>query len=221
MTDQVSEIVERLKEAYPDVRCELDYQTPLQLLVATVLSAQTTDKQVNKVTARLFVDCPDLDSLLRLSKDQIKEYIHTLGFYNAKADHLYLLFRQLADEFGGEVPKTMEELTRLSGVGRKTANVVMANAFGIPAIAVDTHVFRVSNRIGLAHAGTVEKTEEQLQEAIDRDLWSLCHHLLIFHGRRCCSARKPQCEACVIREVCETYQNSKNQSMSADADKLL
>lgn len=206
MTDQVAEIVERLKEAYPDVRCELEYRTPLQLLVATVLSAQTTDKQVNKVTARLFADHPDLDSLLQLSKEQIKEYIHTLGFYNAKADHLYLLFRQLAEDFGGEVPQTMEELTKLSGVGRKTANVVMSNAFGIPAIAVDTHVFRVSNRIGLAHANTVEKTEEQLQEAIDKELWSLCHHLLIFHGRRQCSARKPQCETCVIREFCESFR---------------
>lgn len=214
MTERVGEIVERLKEAYPDVRCELDYETPLQLLIATVLSAQTTDKQVNKVTAKLFADCPDLDSLLRLSKDQIKDYIHTLGFYNAKADHLYLLFRQLADEFGGEVPQTMQELTRLSGVGRKTANVVMSNAFGVPAIAVDTHVFRVSNRIGLAHADSVEKTEEQLMEAIDRELWTLCHHLLIFHGRRCCSARKPNCETCVIRQYCEAVASNIKEKKS-------
>lgn len=203
MTNQVSEIIQRLKEEYPDVRCELDYQTPLQLLVATVLSAQTTDKQVNKVTAKMFADCPDLDAFLKLTKEEIKGYIHTLGFYNAKADHLYLLFRQLASNFNGEVPRTMEELTKLSGVGRKTANVVMSNAFGVPAIAVDTHVFRVSNRIGLAQADTVEKTEQQLMEVIDRDLWTLCHHLLIFHGRRCCSARKPNCETCVIREYCK------------------
>lgn len=212
MTDRVSEIVAKLEQAYPDAACELNYQTPLQLLIATVLSAQTTDKQVNKVTARLFAENPDLDSLLQLSKEEIKEYIHTLGFYNAKADHLYLLFRQLVEEFDGEVPQTMEELTKLSGVGRKTANVVMSNAFGVPAIAVDTHVFRVSNRIGLAHADTVEKTEEQLQQAIDRELWSLCHHLLIFHGRRCCSARKPQCEACVIQAYCEQYQNDAKAS---------
>lgn len=215
MTEQVEEIVSRLQQAYPDAECELEYQTPLQLLVATVLSAQTTDKQVNKVTARLFVEHPDLESLLQLTKDEIKEYIHTLGFYNAKADHLYLLFRQLADEFGGEVPQTMEELTKLSGVGRKTANVVMSNAFGIPAIAVDTHVFRVSNRIGLAHAETVEKTEAQLQEAIDREIWSLCHHLLIFHGRRCCSARRPQCESCVIQAYCESYQKGMGTTLSA------
>ena len=202
MTERVQEIVKRLKEEYPDVRCELDYETPLQLLIATVLSAQTTDKQVNKVTAKLFADCPDLDSLLQLSKEEIKGYIHTLGFYNAKADHLYMLFRQLASDFNGEVPQTMEALTKLSGVGRKTANVVMSNAFGVPAIAVDTHVFRVSNRIGLAHADNVAQTEQQLMEAIDRDLWTLCHHLLIFHGRRCCSARKPNCEKCVIRTYC-------------------
>ncbi len=204
MTERVREIVNRLKEEYPDVRCELDFETPLQLLIATVLSAQTTDKQVNKVTAKLFADCPNLEALLQLSKDEIKEYIRTLGFYNSKADHLYLLFRQLANDFHGEVPRTMDELTTLSGVGRKTANVVMSNAFGAPAIAVDTHVFRVSNRIGLAHAENVEKTEQQLMEAIDRDLWTLCHHLLIFHGRRCCSARKPNCENCVIRAYCES-----------------
>jgi endonuclease-3 len=215
VTEQVAEIVNRLQQAYPDAACELEYQTPLQLLIATVLSAQTTDKQVNKVTARLFGEHPDLESLLQLTKDEIKEYIHTLGFYNAKADHLYLLLRQLADQFGGEVPQTMEELTKLSGVGRKTANVVMSNAFGVPAIAVDTHVFRVSNRIGLAHAETVEKTEAQLQEAIDRELWSLCHHLLIFHGRRCCSARRPGCEACVIQEYCENYQKGIGATLSA------
>ena len=208
MTEWVAEIVNRLKEEYPDVRCELDYETPLQLLVATVLSAQTTDKQVNKVTARMFADCPDLDAFLQLSKDQIKEYIHTLGFYNAKADHLYLLFRQLATDFNGEVPQTMQELTKLSGVGRKTANVVMSNAFGLPAIAVDTHVFRVSNRIGLAHADDVAKTEQQLMEVIDKELWTLCHHLLIFHGRRCCSARKPNCENCVIRSYCEAVTSN-------------
>ena len=203
MTERVQEIVNRLKEEYPDVRCELDFETPLQLLIATVLSAQTTDKQVNKVTAKMFADCPDLEAFLRLSKEEIKGYIHTLGFYNSKADHLYLMFRQLANDFQGEVPRTMEELTTLSGVGRKTANVVMSNAFGVPAIAVDTHVFRVSNRIGLAHANNVAETEQQLMEGIDRELWTLCHHLLIFHGRRCCSARKPNCENCVIRTYCE------------------
>ena len=150
MTEKVQKIYEKLKEEYPDVRCELNYETPLQLLVATVLSAQTTDRQVNRVTETFFKDCPDLDHLLQLSQEEIETYIRSLGFYHMKSRNLYMLFRELADRFGGEVPSTMEELTSLPGVGRKTANVVLSNAFGVPAIAVDTHVFRVSNRIGLA-----------------------------------------------------------------------
>lgn len=206
MTERVQKIYELLKEEYPDVHCELNYQTPLQLLTATVLSAQTTDRQVNRVTEKLFAEHPDLDTLLELSEEELEDYIHSLGFYHTKARNLYRLFRELADRFQGEVPQTMQELTSLPGVGRKTANVVLANAFGIPAIAVDTHVFRVSNKIGLAHASDVRETEKQLQNALDPEVWSLMHHLLIFHGRRCCSARSPQCERCVIRQYCEYYQ---------------
>ncbi len=206
MTERVQKIYELLKEEYPDVHCELNYQTPLQLLTATVLSAQTTDRQVNRVTEKLFAEHPDLDTLLELSEEELENYIHSLGFYHTKARNLYRLFRELADRFQGEVPQTMQELTSLPGVGRKTANVVLANAFGIPAIAVDTHVFRVSNKIGLVHASNVRETEKQLQNALDPEIWSLMHHLLIFHGRRCCSARSPQCERCVIRQYCEYYQ---------------
>ena len=206
MTERVQKIYELLKEEYPDVHCELNYQTPLQLLTATVLSAQTTDRQVNRVTEKLFAEHPDLDTLLELSEEELENYIHSLGFYHTKARNLYRLFRELADRFQGEVPQTMQELTSLPGVGRKTANVVLANAFGIPAIAVDTHVFRVSNKIGLAHVSNVRETEKQLQNALDPEMWSLMHHLLIFHGRRCCSARSPQCERCVIRQYCEYYQ---------------
>ena len=205
MTEETREILDRLAKAYPDAACELEFEDPLQLITATVLSAQTTDRQVNKVTRVLFADHPDLDSLLTLSQDQIRDYIHTVGFFNTKAEHLYYLWRQIKEEFGGQVPHTMEELTRLPGVGRKTANVVLANAFGIPALAVDTHVFRVSNRLGLAHAKTAEETEKQLKEAIDKDRWSLSHHLLIFHGRRCCKARKPMCEACPVKDLCQFY----------------
>ena len=192
------------------MRCELNYETPLQLLVATVLSAQTTDRQVNRVTETLFQECPDLDHFLSLSQEELEEAIRSLGFYRTKARNLYLLFRVLADRFHGEVPQTMEELVSLPGVGRKTANVVLSNAFGVPAIAVDTHVFRVSNRIGLAHAGNVEETEKQLQKALDPEVWSMMHHLLIFHGRRCCSARSPQCERCVIAGECEQREEKKN-----------
>ncbi len=205
MTEKTREILDRLAKAYPDAACELEFEDPLQLITATVLSAQTTDRQVNKVTRVLFADYPDLDSLLTLSQDQIRDYIHTVGFFNTKAEHLYYMWRQIKEEFGGQVPHTMEELTRLPGVGRKTANVVLANAFGIPALAVDTHVFRVSNRLGLAHAKTAEETEKQLKEAIDKDRWSLSHHLLIFHGRRCCKARKPMCEACPVKDLCQFY----------------
>ena len=210
MTAKAQKIYEKIKEEYPDVRCELNYETPLQLLVATVLSAQTTDRQVNRVTETLFQECPDLDHFLSLSQEELEEAIRSLGFYRTKARNLYLLFRVLADRFHGEVPQTMEELVSLPGEGRKTANVVLSNAFGVPAIAVDTHVFRVSNRIGLAHAGNVEETEKQLQKALDPEVWSMMHHLLIFHGRRCCSARSPQCERCVIAGECEQREEKKN-----------
>lgn len=205
MTEKTARIADQLMKAYPDAHCELNFHTPLEIVIATCLSAQTTDKQVNKVTEVLFHDCRTLDDYLALTPEQIRDYIHTLGFYNNKADNLYKMVRQLADRFHGEVPQTMEELTSLAGVGRKTANVVLSNAFGIPAIAVDTHVFRVSNRIGLAHAKTVEETEQQLMQVLDKEIWSRMHHVLIFHGRYCCHARKPECERCPIREDCAYY----------------
>ena len=205
MTEKTARIADQLMKAYPDAHCELNFHTPLEIVIATCLSAQTTDKQVNKVTEVLFHDGRTLDDYLALTPEQIRDYIHTLGFYNNKADNLYKMVRQLADRFHGEVPQTMEELTSLAGVGRKTANVVLSNAFGIPAIAVDTHVFRVSNRIGLAHAKTVEETEQQLMEVLDKEIWSRMHHVLIFHGRYCCHARKPECESCPIREDCAYY----------------
>lgn len=205
MNRKTRAVLETLKETYPEAGCSLDHETPLQLLTSTVLSAQTTDKSVNKVTRVMYREHPDLDSLLTLSREQIIGYIHPLGFYRIKADHLYDMWRKIKSDFGGEVPQTMEGLTSLPGVGRKTANVVLSNAFGVPAIAVDTHVFRVSNRIGLAHARTVEETEEQLKKAIDQDWWSLSHHLLIYHGRAVCDARKPLCGECPVARFCEFY----------------
>lgn len=209
MTAEIQRIYEKLEAAYPDAHCELNYTTPLQLISATVLSAQTTDKQVNKVTETFFRDYPDLDHLLTLSIEEIEQIIRSIGFYHNKARNLYLMWREIASRFHGEVPSTMEELTSLPGVGRKTANVVLANAFDVPAIAVDTHVFRVSNRIGLAHASDVEKTEKQLQQALDPSIWSRMHHLLIFHGRRCCHARGPVCSECPIHEYCENPCDGK------------
>ena len=198
MKKRTKEVLEILKEEYPDAKCELNYETPFQLLVATILSAQTTDKKVNEVTKGLFKDYPDVDSFLK-----------QIGLYRNKAKNLIMMVHQLKENFGGEVPKTMEGITSLAGAGRKTANVVLSNAFGVPSIAVDTHVFRVSNRIGLAHSDNVLETEKQLQKELPKKEWSLTHHLLIFHGRRCCIARKPKCDICKINKYCDYFKNNR------------
>lgn len=202
MKARTKKIVEILKETYPDAKCELNYETPLQLLVATVLSAQTTDKKVNEVTKELFKDYPDLDAFLKITNDELEERIKKIGLYRNKSKNLILMFRQIKENFNGEVPKTMEGITSLAGAGRKTANVVLSNAFGIPSIAVDTHVFRVSNRLGLAKSNNVFEVEKQLQKELIKKEWTLMHHLLIFHGRRCCVARKPKCEECPLNHIC-------------------
>lgn len=202
MKVRTKKIVDILKETYPDAKCELNYETPLQLLVATILSAQTTDKKVNEVTESLFKDYPDLDAFLTLTNDELEERIKQIGLYRNKSKNLILMFRQVKEKFNGEVPKTMEEITSLAGAGRKTANVVLSNAFGVPSIAVDTHVFRVSNRLGLANSDNVLEVEMQLQKELPKKEWSLMHHLLIFHGRRCCIARNPKCEECPLSSLC-------------------
>ena len=191
MKKRTKEILDILKETYPDAKCELNYETPFQLLVATILSAQTTDKKVNEVTKDLFKEYPDVDSFLKLTNEELEERIKQIGLYRNKAKNLVLMCRQLKENFNGEVPKTMEEIMSLAGAGRKTANVVLSNAFGVPSIAVDTHVFRVSNRLDLAHSENVLEVEKQLMKEIPKKEWSLTHHLLIFHGRRCCTAKKP------------------------------
>ena len=204
MTEKTKEILERLKAEYPDVRCELNFRTPLELLTATVLSAQTTDRQVNIVTEKLFADCRSLEDFLKLTEEDIRGYIHTLGFFNTKARNLYLLFRQLADRFQGEVPRTMEELTSLPGVGRKTANVMQAVAFGKSAIAVDTHVFRVSHRLGLVSkkADTPLKVELELKKNIPGHIAADAHHWLLLHGRYICTSRAPHCDKCPFDDIC-------------------
>lgn len=202
----VNKILDLLQECYPDAKCELHFGSPFQLLVATILSAQSTDKTVNKVTDRLFLKYPDLESFLGLSQEELEQEIKEIGIYHNKAKNILAMCRELAVRFSGEVPKTLEALTSLPGVGRKTANVVLSNAFGIPALAVDTHVFRVANRIGLSAADTPEKTEEQLNKAVPKKRWSAAHHLLIWHGRRCCGARKPECDTCRILPYCDYRQ---------------
>ncbi|AKL94455.1 endonuclease III [Clostridium aceticum] len=205
MNKKINETIKLLKEEYPDAKCELNYATPFQLLVATIMSAQTTDVKVNEITKVLFQEYPDLDRFLTLSQNELENKIKKIGLYRNKAKNILTMCHQLKDDFGGEVPATLEELISLAGVGRKTANVVLSNAFNIPAIAVDTHVFRVSNRIGLVQAKDVLETEKQLQRIANKEDWNLLHHLLIFHGRRCCSARKPNCAECKIQQHCDFY----------------
>ena len=206
MKARTKKIAEILKETYPDAQCELNFKTPFQLLVATILSAQTTDKKVNEVTETLFKDSPDVDSFLKLTNDELEERIKQIGLYRNKSKNLILMVRQLKENFNGEVPKTMEGIMSLAGAGRKTANVVLSNAFGIPSIAVDTHVFRVSNRLGLADSDNVLEVEKQLQKEFPKKEWTLMHHVLIFHGRRCCTARNPKCSQCPVNYLCKYYK---------------
>ena len=207
MKKKIKIIVDKLMETYPDAECELKYETPFQLLIATVLSAQTTDKKVNEVTKKLFKDYGTLDKFLTLSEEKLQDIIKVIGLYKTKSRNIVALCKVLRDNFNGEVPKTRDELVTLPGVGRKTANVVISNCFGVQAFAVDVHVFRVSNRIGLVNASTPEKTELDLMKNIDENIWTICHHTIIFHGRRCCTARNPKCEECTIKDYCKYYKN--------------
>ncbi|MGN0025784.1 MAG: endonuclease III [Clostridium sp.] len=213
MKKRTKAILDILKEDYPDAKCELNHESPFQLLVATILSAQTTDKKVNEVTETLFRDYPDLDAFLTLSVEELEERIKQIGLYRSKAKNLIMMCNQLKEKFNGEVPRTMEEITSLAGAGRKTANVVLSNAFGVPSIAVDTHVFRVSNRLGMADSDNVLEVEKQLQKELPKREWSLTHHLLIFHGRRCCIARNPKCEICNLTNYCKYYKEVKKKEV--------
>lgn len=203
MRARTKRVLEAFKKEYPDAKCELNYETPFQLLVATALSAQTTDVKVNEITKTFFKDYPDVYSMSKISQEELEERLKTIGLYRNKAKNLLMMCKQIIENFDGEVPPTMEGITSLAGAGRKTANVVLSNAFGVPAIAVDTHVFRVSNRIGLAKADNVLDTEKQLQEELPKKEWTLAHHLIIFHGRRRCYARKPDCPNCPINKDCD------------------
>ncbi len=199
----VKKILELLEETYGGTKTALDYGTPYQLLISTMLAAQSTDVQVNIVTKKLFEDHPEAKDIAALTPDELEQYIKTVGLYHTKAKNVIAASKILAEEYDGDIPHTREELMRLPGVGRKTANVVLSIAREMPAIAVDTHVFRVSNRIGLAQARDVLKTEEQLMENIPEEKWSQAHHWLIWHGRRVCQARKPRCPECVLEKYCE------------------
>jgi endonuclease-3 len=197
------EILKRLKAEYPDAHCELDFNSPLQLLIATILSAQCTDKRVNMVTPELFRVYPDAESLSAAKTEELEELIKSTGFFRNKTKSLLGMSAAVAEKHGGKVPSTMEELVHLPGVGRKTANVVLGNAFGInEGVVVDTHVGRLAVRLGLTDETDPVKVEQVLMSLFPREDWALLSHLLIFHGRRVCIARAPRCGECVLNDIC-------------------
>ena len=195
-----------LSELYKDARPALRYATAYELLIAVMLSAQCTDERVNKVTAELFKEHNTPETMLLLSQEQLEKYICSCGLYKSKAAHILSATKDIVERFGGQVPESFVDLKSLAGVGQKTANVVSAVWFDKDAIAVDTHVFRVSNRLGLADANTPLKTEEQLKKVIPQKDWSKAHHWLIYHGRRVCHSQKPDCGNCALREYCDYYK---------------
>ena len=201
-------ILDTLAKDFPKAKSELDFNSPFQLLVAVILSAQCTDKRVNLVTPRLFEVAPDAKTLAQLPQEQIEEIIHSCGFYHSKATYLKQMSQDIVNRFGGEVPNNIDDLRTLAGVGRKTANVVYAVGFGGQAIAVDTHVFRVSNRLGIANAKNVLDTEKQLMQAIPREQWADSHHYLLLHGRYVCKAQNPQCQRCSVKDFCKHYKEN-------------
>ncbi|ACL21080.1 endonuclease III [Desulfitobacterium hafniense DCB-2] len=198
----VNSILSILAATYPEAHCELNFSTPFELLIATMLSAQATDKKVNQVTARLFRDYKTPEQFLTMSLAEMEQAIKELGLYHNKAKNILATCHILVANYGGEVPGSMEALTQLPGVGRKTANVVLSNAFHIPAMAVDTHVLRVSNRLGLASGTNPDLIEKQLMSCIPCSQWIQAHHWLIWHGRRICAARNPKCPECPLSPLC-------------------
>ena len=212
----VAAFFDRLAAAIPAPKGELDYINPYTLLVAVVLSAQATDVSVNKATAGLFEVADHPEAMLALGEGRLRDFIKTIGLYNSKARNVIALSRLLIENHGGRVPRSREALEKLPGVGRKTANVVLNIAFGEPTIAVDTHIFRVGNRTGLAPGKTPLAVEEKLQRVVPKDRKLHAHHWLILHGRYVCKARKPDCPACVVRDLCRYKAKT---TLEAPADK--
>jgi len=200
--DEIAEVLKRLDAAYPNAKCALDYNNSFELLVAVVLSAQTTDVSVNKVTPMLFEKYPDAAALALADVAEVQEIIRAIGMSRTKANNIVKLSQKLVAKFEGEIPRDFELLQTLPGVGRKTANVVMAVCFGEDRIAVDTHVFRIANRIGLCKEKTPEKTEFALVKRLPKGALTNAHHQLIWHGRKVCAARKPACETCILADIC-------------------
>ncbi|MFB9914262.1 endonuclease III [Rhizobium paknamense] len=205
---ELEEMFRRFSVQRPEPKGELEHVNPFTLVVAVALSAQATDAGVNKATRALFAVADTPEKMLALGEEKVRDYIKTIGLYRNKAKNVIALSQMLVDRFGGEVPKTREELVMLPGVGRKTANVVMSMAFGIPTMAVDTHIFRIGNRIRLAPGKTPDEVEDKLMRIIPKPYLFHAHHWLILHGRYCCKARKPECERCVIADLCRSPEKT-------------
>lgn len=197
-----AQMIELLLALYPDAAPELTFNSDYELLVAVILSAQCTDVRVNEVTNILFKRAGTPEAMTSLSLETLEDIIRPCGLFHTKAKNILTMSQTLTRNYDGKVPETLEQLMELPGVGRKTANVVVSNAFGVPAIAVDTHVFRVSARLGLASGQNVDKTEQELMKVMPREHWTKLHHCLILHGRRVCKARKPACETCGLNTLC-------------------
>lgn len=206
-SEQIKEIFAFFENRHPNPETELHYRNDFELLVAVMLSAQCTDKRVNMVTPALFERFPDALSLSGATFDEVLSLIKSINYPNNKSKNLIAMAKILVEQFNGKVPSNIDELTQLPGVGRKTANVIASVLFDVPAMAVDTHVFRISNRIGLTKANNVAQVEKQLTEIIPEHLICKAHHWLILHGRYVCTARKPRCEVCGINHICEYYEN--------------
>ena len=204
MTEKGETIIQLLEEAYPDVNgTSLEYRTPLEMLISTILSAQSTDNQINKITMKLFKKYRSIEDYIKVSREELEQDIYSSGFYKRKAKHIQETASIIHNEYGGKVPDTMEDLLKLKGVARKTANIVLGNAYGkIVGIAVDTHVWRLANRLGLSAKKNRDKIEQDLMEIFPQERWLDVNFLLITHGRRTCSAKKANCENCVLRKIC-------------------
>ena len=207
--NNIKKFVQILKDTYPDATCSLDFETPFQMVVAVMLSAQCTDERVNKTTPQLFERCKTIQDFANIDITELESIIHPCGFYKNKAKNIKLCATQVLENFNGEVPQTMNELLSLAGVGRKSANVILLEAFGIAnGIAVDTHAKRISNRIGLSHEKEPEKIEQDLLKIFPQDSLKDINHLFVWHGRNTCNSRKPRCEQCTVKNFCEYYKKS-------------
>lgn len=207
-SDQIRELLDKLQAMHPVAECELQYTTPFELLVAVILSAQCTDRRVNAITPDLFAYANTPEQFAEMCPEDLEQRIYSCGFYHNKARNIIAAAQDIVLRFDGKVPDNIRDLMTLAGVGRKTANVVYAVAFGGQAIAVDTHVLRLANRIGLAHSDNPLRVEQALMQCIPQSEWAHAHHLLIHHGRYVCTARSPHCDQCTIRALCQYYQTN-------------